>query len=160
MMSKLYISDTKIAKQKPYIYCICIQHPTAFAYIGQSAQKRGVLGRVTGHLGTDGTLMKRVKKAGVSNFENMTVVAMDLTEYSIFDGLYSRSRDALEFLIHSAMKAKGCKAHIPFEVISYVANCSLVHDVKIQKIAEEVTQKICDEIPFFSIEPAKGGVVL
>jgi len=150
MMSKLYISDTKIAARKPYIYCICIEQPIALAYIGQTSQRQGVLGRFTEHLDDNGTLMKKAEEAGVANFENITVIAMDLTQYRIFNDLYSRPRGALEFLIHSSMKAKGCKAPIPFEVISYVANCSLVHDINIQKIAEEVTQNICDAIPFFN----------
>ena len=150
MMSKLYVSDIEIARQKPYIYCICILRPVALVYIGQSGQKRGVLGRFLGHVDNDGTLIKKLREVGVSSFSDIAVVAMDLTEYKIFNDLYSMSREALEFLINSAMKAKGCKAKIPFEVISYVANRSLVHDFKIQEIAEEVTQKICDEIPFFS----------
>jgi hypothetical protein len=150
MTSKLYISDVKIARQKPYVYCICILRPSAFVYIGQSAEKRGVLGRFIGHVSKDGTLMKKTKEAGVVDFEDVTVVAMDLTDYHIFDGLYSRSRTALEFLIHSSMKAKGCKANTPFEVISYVSNCSLIHDENIQRIAKEVTEKICKAIPFFN----------
>jgi hypothetical protein len=149
MMSKIYLSDTIIAKRKPFLYCICIQKPTAFVYIGQSSQRQGALGRFVQHLDNEGTLVKRAREVGVTDFEEITVVAVDLTDYYIFNGLYSRKRDALEFLIHSSMKAKGCKSVIPFEVISYVSNCSLIHDVNIQRISEDVTQKICDEIPFF-----------
>ena len=149
MTSKLYINNLEISRQKPCIYCICILSPTALVYIGQSAEKRGVLGRITNHLCSDGTLMKRVQDVGVLDFQNINVVAVDLTDYKIFDDLYSGKRNALEFWVNSRMKAKGCKSLIPFEVISHVANSSWIHDFKIQEIAEEVTQKICDEIPFF-----------
>ena len=86
MMSKIYISDIEISRRKPYIYCICILRPTALVYIGQSAQKRGVLGRFLDHIEDDGTLMKRAREAGVSDFKDMAVVAMDLTDYKMWLG--------------------------------------------------------------------------
>ena len=148
-MSKIFISDTNISMRKPFIYCICILKPTAFVYIGQSAQKRGVLGRFLEHTDNEGTLTKKAREAGVMDFKDITVVAIDLSDYKDFDGLYSRPRNALEFLVHTSMKAKGCKASIPFEVISYVTNSSLIHQDSIQKLAQEITDKICNETPFF-----------
>jgi len=148
-MSKLYISDTKLSEQKPYIYCICIKNPTALVYIGQTSQKRGALGRFMQHIRTDGTLMKQVKAIGIVDIADVFVAAKDLTEYNIFEGVYSIPRNSLELLVQSTMKAKGCSSVIPFEVISTVANSSQIHDFEIQKIASDVTEMLCSEIPFF-----------
>jgi hypothetical protein len=123
--------------------------PVPLVYIGQSAQKQGVLGRLVQHISVGGTLLSRVQKAGVIAIEDITVIAVDLSKYQIFNGLHSLNRDALELNINRSMKAMGCKATVPFEVISYVSNSSRAFDGDIQRIADDVTAFICDEMPFF-----------
>ena len=121
-------------------------------YIGQSCQAKGVFGRLLQH--TDersGTFYKKVTELGIDflTLTNIEVVTYDLTKFGKFSGVYSRNRIALEYLVQTIFKAKGCKAPHPFEVISYVQPNSLVHDFELQREAECVVEEVCTKLPFF-----------
>ena len=75
-------------------------------------------------------------------------MAVDLSKYGIFNDVYNRKREALEYLIQREMKAAGCKTTIPFKVISRVDHNSAVSNFEIEKLAKEMVKDIINRIPF------------
>lgn len=148
MLNRIYISSTEVASRKPFIYFIAILKPVALLYVGQTCQRYGVLGRFFQHLEPDGTLRNRAIEAGIDDFENISIIAVDLSKHNKFGNAYNRYRDALEFLLHCEMKAKGCKSKIPFEVISNVRANIFVNDFELQKLSKEIANEIVDELPY------------
>lgn len=149
-MNNIYISNTEVALRKPFLYFIAIIKPLPLLYVGQTCQRQGVIGRLTQHLDDDGTLRKRAIDAGIADFETVSVFILDLTSYKEFNELHNRKRDALEYLMHCDMKAKGCKANQPFEVISNVRYNSLTLDFKLQKLSRELVDIVSNHLPFFN----------
>lgn len=146
-LNTIDINSSKVADRKPQIYIISIMKPEPLVYVGQTCQKNGVLGRFYQHM-SGGTLTEIMSENGIREFEDVSVLAIDLSEYSIFDDVYSRKREALEFLIQREMKVEGCKTPVPFKVVSRVYHNGEVSNHKIEKLAKRIVKNIIDKIPF------------
>lgn len=146
-LNTIDVNSSKVAIRKPQIYIICVMKPEPLVYVGQTCQKNGVLGRFYQHM-SGGTLIEIMKENGICEFEDVSVMAVDLSEYSIFNDVYSRKREALEYLIQREMKAQGCKTVIPFRVVSRVYHNSEVTDQEIQKLAQKIVKNIVGNSPF------------
>lgn len=147
ILNTIDVSSSKVAVRKPQVYIICVMKPEPVVYIGQTCQKNGVLGRFFQHM-SGGTLTKIMWGNGIHEFEDVSVIAFDLSEYGIFEDVYSRKREALEFLIQREMKVVGCKSFIPFKVISKVYYNGEVTNPQIEKYAKQIMKKVIEEIPF------------
>lgn len=148
MLNNIYLSSTEIVTRKPFIYFIAVVKPYPLLYVGQTCQRQGVLGRFLQHLDEKGTFRKRALEAGVTEFEEIEVVTVDLSNYADLANVKNRKRDALEFLIHCEMKSQGCKTKIPFEVISFVRNNNLTFDFDIQELSKSITTNVIKKLPF------------
>lgn len=146
-LNTIDVNSSNVAICIPQIYIICIMKPEPLVYVGQTCQKKGVLGRFHQHM-SDGTLTTIMKEKGINEFEEISVIAIDLSEYSIFNDVYNRKREALEYIIQREMKAEGCKTAIPFKVISRVYYNSEVVNQKIEKLAKKIVKNIIHKIPF------------
>lgn len=89
-----------------------------------------------------------MKGNGIHEFEDVNVIAVDLSEYGIFEDVYSRKREALEFIIQREMKVEGCKSFIPFKVISRVYYNGEVKNPEIEWYAKQIVKKVIEESPF------------
>jgi hypothetical protein len=74
------LSDGRIAKQAPYIYCVYCAQPRAI-YIGQTANMFGALGRLSQHLSdrNNNTLKQRLS----ANFGYVDVDPIDVEFFAI-----------------------------------------------------------------------------
>ena len=122
--------------------------PKPIVYVGQTCQKNGVLGRFFQHMTPGGTLTEIMLENEIYEFEDISVVAVDLSEYGIFNDVYSRKREALEFIIQREMKVEGCKSSIPFKVVSRVYHNSEVANHRLDKLAKQIVKNIITQIPF------------
>ncbi len=147
ILNSIDINSSGVVVRKPQIYIISIMKPEPMVYVGQTCQKNGVLGRFFQHM-TGGTLTEIMWKSGIYEFEEVSVLAIDLSEYYVFNDVYCRKREALEYLIQREMKAEGCKTPIPFKVVSRVYYNSEVPNHKIEKLAKQIVRNIIDKIPF------------
>ena len=95
-----------------------------------------------------GTLTEIMLENEIYEFEDISVVAVDLSEYGIFNDVYSRKREALEFIIQREMKVEGCKSSIPFKVVSRVYHNSEVANHRLDKLAKQIVKNIITQIPF------------
>lgn len=149
ILNTIDINSSKVAIRNPQIYIISILKPEPLVYIGQTCQKNGVLGRFYQHM-SGGTLTEIMIQKGIYEFDDVSVLAIDLSEYNIFDDVYSRKREALEFLIQREMRVEGCKTPIPFKVVSRVYYNGEVSNHKIEKLAKRIVKDIIDKIPFYN----------
>lgn len=147
ILNTIDVNSSNVAVRKPQIYVICVLKPEPIVYVGQTCQKNGVIGRFFQHM-TGGTLTEIMLKNGIDEFEEVSVIAVDLSEYSVFDDVYSRKREALEFLVQREMKVEGCKTLIPFKVVSTVYYNGEVSNYNVEKLAKEIVKNIIDKIPF------------
>lgn len=147
ILNTIDVNSSNVAVRRPQIYIICVMKPKPLVYVGQTCQKNGVLGRFFQHM-SGGTLTEIMHENGIYEFEDISVTAVDLSEYEIFADIYSRKREALEFLIQREMKAAGCKTAMPFRVISRVYYNGEVSNHTIEKLAKQIVKDIIDEIPF------------
>ncbi len=147
ILNTIDVNSSKVAVRKPQIYIICVMKPEPVAYVGQTCQRNGVLGRFFQHM-SGGTLTKIMKGNGIHEFEDVNVIAVDLSEYGIFEDVYSRKREALEFIIQREMKVEGCKSFIPFKVISRVYYNGEVKNPEIEWYAKQIVKKVIEESPF------------
>lgn len=147
ILNRIDVNSSRAAIRIPQVYIICIMKPEPLVYVGQTCQKNGILGRFYQHM-SGGTLSEIMKEREINEFDDINVMAVDLSEYNIFDDVYSRKREALEFLIQREMKAEGCKTAIPFKVISQVFYNSEVGNQKLEKLAKIIVKNIIDRIPF------------
>lgn len=147
ILNRIDVNSSKVSVRIPQVYIICIEKPEAFVYVGQTCQKHGVLGRFFQHM-SGGTLTKIMEKREICEFDDVSVMAVDLSEYDMFDDVYSRKREALEYLIQREMKAEGCKTSIPFKVISQVFYNAEVRNQDLEKLAKIIVKDVIDKIPF------------
>lgn len=148
ILNTIDINSSKVSVRKPQIYIICVLKPKPVVYVGQTCQKNGILGRFFQHMTEGGTLTQIMWENEIYEFEDISVMAVDLSEYGIFDDVYNRKREALEFIIQREMKVEGCKSEIPFRVLSRVFYNSEVANHKIDKLAKQIVKKIITQIPF------------
>ena len=140
ILNTIDINSSKVAVRKPQIYIICVMKPRPVVYV--------ILGRFFQHMTPGGTLTGIMLENEIYEFEDISVVAVDLSEYGIFDDVYSRKREALEFIIQREMKVEGCKSSIPFKVVSRVYHNSEVANHRIDKLAKQIVKNIITQIPF------------
>lgn len=148
ILNTIDINSSKVAVRKPQIYIICVMKPKPVVYVGQTCQKNGVLGRFFQHMTPGGTLTEIMSENEIYEFEDISVVAVDLSEYGIFNDVHSRKREALEFIIQREMKVEGCKSSIPFKVVSRVYHNSEVANHRLDKLAKQIVKNIITQIPF------------
>lgn len=148
ILNTIDINSSKVAVRKPQIYIICVMQPKPVVYVGQTCQRNGILGRFLQHMIPGGTLMNIMWEDEIYEFEDISVIAVDLSEYGIFNDVYSRKREALEFIIQREMKVEGCKSSIPFKVISNVYYNSEVTNHRLDELAKQIVKYIINRVPF------------
>lgn len=141
------INSSNVSVRIPQVYIIYVRQPEALVYVGQTCQKYGILARFYQHM-SGGTLTEKLNEIGIYSFEDITVMAIDLSGYLIFDDVYSRKREALEFLIQREMKVRGCKTKVPFKVVSQVDFNAEVYNRTIVLIAKNIMKSIGKSLPF------------
>lgn len=160
-MRKAYeamVSSPRMANKHPYIYILYTTvHENSFLYVGETEERNGAIGRLTGHLNYNppGTFLSKIMEYStyqVDEVEKINMIAFDVSEYQIFSGDINKTkRRALEYVIHFEMLKYSCtdEVTIPYTVISHVqAQERYINDSKIRAISQEIIKEAIEMIPF------------
>lgn len=152
------VSSPVVANRHPYVYILyTVVSNDAFLYIGETEDKNGAIGRLTGHLNIDppGTFLAKIMNSsvyGIVDVNEVNMLAFDVSDYDIFTGDMNRTkRRALEYLVHFEMLKYSCtdEVTIPYTVVSHVqAQPRFILDDTIRKISEDITKQAIQLIPF------------
>ncbi|PYG86595.1 hypothetical protein LY28_02936 [Ruminiclostridium sufflavum DSM 19573] len=165
-VSSAYISDTNISHMAPYLYFISFidSRNNGYLYVGETCERFGALGRLARHLSYENsqnrngaTFLNNIQKYGcISSFsvvKDLSILAVDLREYGMFDGDANRiKRMGLEFLVRSEMQAFSSDGAvvIPYEVISTAKKNKYSSKLEFEKIAKEIIKEIAEKIVFMT----------
>src|SRR5262245_57323264 len=98
------IRAVRVARRRPYLY-IGFSRSEHVAYVGQTLDRRGVLGRWTDHLsgGDEASSFRRrlaeVDESAFERLDDLTVVAWDLGDGTGFMSIETSHREAVEYLV-------------------------------------------------------------
>ncbi len=135
---RLTIGTTACSTGGAWIY-IAGDLQLGIAYVGQTSDKRGVLGRWIGHL-TDDTagFRRRVRDWDETAWTSIrpVVVFWSLGNAPAFTGVESSLREAVEYLVQTGLRSTSRRP--PFTLISRVRTNPAVHIPAVRRHAERI----------------------
>jgi hypothetical protein len=124
---------------RAYIYILYSLNQRAL-YVGQTAERHGVIGRLCGHIATDGTLRTRLYEHGVelNEVDDLTVFAYCLPEDPRYIGIESAYRQGVEFLVQKGLRMGGGPLHLPLRIVSNIAYNDAAAQPMVIRAADQV----------------------
>jgi hypothetical protein len=103
----LYVGSVGVARYRPYVY-IGFSRVEHFAYVGQTFDRRGFIGRWTDHLSgrERSSFFCRLREHDEDAFDrigDLRIVAWDLGDHPSFNTLETTHREAVEYLTQRAI---------------------------------------------------------
>ncbi len=135
-----YISSSFDGKHIAYIY-IWFSKKWEFAYVGQTNNQYGSLGRAWQHIQTGGTLRLRFEEnlgVRLEEANDLTLVSFQLPSKKEFTGIESSYREAVEYLVQIKLIEKRATLQPIFRLLSRVRANNRVSNSSIEKIANTI----------------------
>lgn len=106
-MLEIIVGSVRASSRRPYVY-IGISRVEHIAYVGQTIDKRGFIGRWTDHLSRrdDSSFYCRLAERDEDAFDriaDLRILAWDLGDHPSFHTLESMHREAVEYLVQKAL---------------------------------------------------------
>lgn len=157
------IGNARFASSRRGIVYVGCSKKTHIAYVGQTSGSGGLITRWAQHLGvTTSSFWRRVEERGdcsADNISDLMIFAVELGEESLWNGVESSYREAVEYLVQVAIR-QFCGDLVPYlRVISHVrANetCSLGF---VRERAEGVVADFFDWYSSLSASSENSGIV-
>ena len=133
------IGSCFVGTGRGYIYLLYSRQERA-VYVGQTNERSGVVGRLGGHVGPQGTLRVRLEERGVllDEIADLAVYAHVLPSDRRFTGTDRAHREGVEHLVQKGLHRIRGELNPPLQVVSHVAYNPASHLAVVQRTALEV----------------------
>jgi hypothetical protein len=141
MQVEMRVSSMQAAACRPFVY-IGFSRQEAVAYVGQTIDRRGIMGRWTDHLSRSfevSSFRRRLKDYDEYAFDRMTdlrVVGYDLGDNALFRTAESSWREGVEYLVQVGLRSASISPLL--RIISTVRSNSTVTQDLTQRTASKV----------------------
>lgn len=126
-----------------YIY-IWYSKKARIAYVGQTNERHGVVGRASAHISRHGTLRTRLLEkdgSSIEDFDDWVLMSYRFPFIKKYISNESSYRLAVEYLVQTLLIEERGKLNPPLRLISNVTYTDYCNSVQVRRLASEIIEE-------------------